>query len=447
MECDFELLAEQVLDKLANMNSVQGEVYILDSQEFTVEIADGKVENLKLAHDRGFGLRVLTDHRLGYAYTSDLSKSSLARVVEQAVYNARELAPDPNWELTASKNKGPELEIYDENTFLTSVDDKIILAKRIEEAAREYDLRVKITEKAAYHDAKYQVWVYNTHGVKRNYLGSYCGGYAVVVGEENGDNQTGFGLDYKLRYMDLDPIKIGREAGEKAIRMLGARTIDSARIPIVLDPYTATNFLGLFQTAFSAEAVIKGKSFFSDKVGKSVANREVTIIDDGTMAGMIGSSPYDGEGTTTSRTVLVDQGNLTGYLHNHYTARRMGTVSTGNSVRGSYKSTPEIGTTNFYIQAGSFSPTQILDGIGKGLYITDVMGMHTANPISGDFSIGASGILIENGKLTYPVKGIAIAGNLRDLLFDIDALGNDLTFFIGKGAPTIRIKTMSVSGN
>lgn len=447
MESDFEKLAEQVLDRISKQGPIQGEVYIQDAREFTVEVADSKVENLKLAHDRGIGIRVLTDHRLGCAYTSDLSKSSLERVVEQALNNARELEPDENWELPVKNNKGSELQIYDEDTFLTSVEEKISLAQRIEEAARNYDTRVKITEKAAYHDSRYKVLVYNTNGLKRDYIGSYCGGYAVVIGEDQGESETGFGLDYKLRFKDLNPLKIGREAGEKAIRMLGAKTMDSSHIPVILDPYTATNFLGLFQMAFSGEAVIKGKSFFKDKIGNPVASKTVTIIDDGTMPGLIGSLPYDGEGTPTSRTVLVQDGELGGYLHNHYTARKMGTKSTGNSVRDSYKNTPEVGTTNFFIQEGTFSPEHILEGITKGLYITDVMGMHTANPISGDFSIGASGIVIENGQLTYPVKGIAIAGNLRELLFDVEALGNDLTFFINRGAPTIRIKNISVSGN
>lgn len=447
MERNFEKLAEQVLDRIKNLGSIQGEAYIIDSREFTVEVAESKVENLKIAHDRGVGIRVLSDHRLGYAFTSDLSESSLDRAIEQALNNAKELEPDENWELPSHNEKGPELQLYDEATFQTSVDEKISLAQRIEEAARNYDDRVKITERAAYHDSKYQVLVYNTHGLQRNYIGSYCGCYAVVVGVDQGDNQTGFGLDYQLRYKDLDPVKVGREAGEKAVRMLGAKSLDSSEIPVVLDPYTAANFLGLFKTAFSGEAVLKGKSFFKDSMRNPVASKNVTMIDDGTKPGLISSMPYDGEGTATSRTVLVQDGDLQGYLHNSYTARKMGTISTGNSMRDSYKNTPEVGTTNFFLQEGSISPQQVLEGITKGLYITDVMGMHTANPISGDFSLGASGIVIENGQLTYPVKGIAIAGNLRDLLFDIEGVGNDLTFFISRGAPTIRIKKMSVSGN
>lgn len=447
MEAALDLLAEQALERIAKLANVEGEVYLLDSQELTVEVADGQVENLKLAQDRGIGIRVISEGRLGYSYTSDLSSSSLGRAVEQALHNSRELEPDPYLGLSNSHTKVPMLELYDEDTFLTPLEEKIALAQSIEAAARAYDSRITITEKAAYHDAHYKVWLYNTHGLRRFYRGSYCGGYTVVVAEENGSSETGFSLDYSLRYKELDPGKIGREAARKAVRMLGAKTIDSARMPVVLDPYTAANFLGLFRTAFSGEALLKGKSFFRDQEDQMVAAKEVTIIDDGTAPGLLGSAPFDGEGTASSRTVLVEQGYFRGFLHNNYTARKMGTKSTGNGVRDSYKSVPEVGTTNLYLQGGCLSSEQILAGITKGLYLTDIMGLHMANPISGDFSLGAAGLLIENGKLTIPVKGVAIAGNLKDLLLDIDALGNDLTFYLGKGAPTVRIKAMNISGN
>jgi PmbA protein len=207
-----------------------------------------------------------------------------------------------------------------------------------------------------------------------------------------------------------------------------------------------TELLGVLETAFSAESVIKGKSFLAGKDGKEVASPLVNIIDSGALEGQLGSSPFDGEGVKTGQTIVIKQGQLQGFLHNLYTANKMGVKSTGNAVRGSYKSTPEVGTTNFYLDKGKISREDLLKEIKRGVYVTEVMGMHTANPISGDFSLGASGLLIENGELTKPVKGIAIAGNLKELLMGIDAVADDLTFFVGKGAPTVRIQGITISG-
>ncbi|MGI6227501.1 MAG: TldD/PmbA family protein, partial [Peptococcales bacterium] len=287
----------------------------------------------------------------------------------------------------------------------------------------------------------------NSLGLKGYYQGAYCGGYGLVVAEDNGENQTGFGMQYNLKYCTLNPEKIGKEAGERAVRLLGAKSVPSQKATLILEPYIATNFLGIISPALSAEAADKGKSFLKDKLNKKVASNLLTLIDDGQMPGRILSAPFDGEGVPTSKTTLVEEGVLKSYLHNTYTAHKAGLQSTGNGIRGSYKSTPEIGTTNFYLEKGTLDPQQMIKEVEKGLYVTDVMGMHTANPISGDFSLGASGIWIEKGELKYPVRGIAIAGNIEQLLENIDGVGNDLTFFVGKGSPTIRINNISISGS
>ena len=182
------------------------------------------------------------------------------------------------------------------------------------------------------------------------------------------------------------------------------------------------------------------------KEGKKVASPLVRIIDHGALPGQVGSSPFDSEGVPTGETVLVQDGELLGFLHNLYTASKLGVVSTGNAVRSSFKSTPEVGATNFYFDKGTVSREELIGEIKRGLYVTEVMGLHTANPISGDFSLGASGLLIENGELTTPVKGVAIAGNLQGLLLGIDAVADDLTFYVGQGAPTVRVQGLMISG-
>lgn len=447
MNLDQSSIAQYVLDNTKKKGIKEAEAFLLDSTDLTVEVAEKKVENLKSAQVRGLGIRVIIDHKQGFASTSDLSQAAILKVIDNAIQNADQVERDENWILSSPHHKYPSLDIYDEGIFKASLQEKIEKTQEMEEAAKSYDARVTLTEKAVYNESCYNVGLYNSLGLSAQYRGSYCGGYVVVVGQEGNDNQTGFGLQYVLKYKDLNPSIIGLEAGEKAVRMLGAKTIKSASVPVLLDPHTMTSFLGILQTALSAEAVIKGNSFLAGKEGELIASSCLNIIDDGAMEGRLGSSPFDGEGTPTSRTVLIENGSLRGFLHNLYTAKKTNSNSTGNGMRGSFKTVPDVGISNMYIEKGEKTPKDLMTDIDYGLYVTNVMGVHTANPISGNFSLGASGLLIEKGKLTRPFKGVAIAGNIKDLLTDVEGVGDDLTFFVSKGAPTVRIKTMSVSGS
>lgn len=443
---DYTNLARKLIDEALKKGAHQAEIYISKSKELTIEVANGQVETLKNAEEHGLGIRVFVDHRLGYAYTSDLSPAALEVALDRAILNAEKTFSDPYNRLPKPVSDHRELALYDPSIENTPVEEKIQLALDMEKAAKEYDPRVKITESCTYQDSQYLVTLANSEGVLTGYRGAYCGCFAFVVAEENGDAQTGFGLQFELKYADLDPVKVGREAAEKAVRMLGAEKINTQKAPVVLDPYVATNFLGVLAPALSAEAVQKGKSLFAGKLGTQVCSSLISIIDDGALPGAIMSAPFDGEGVSTGRTALIEKGTLKNFLHNSYTAAKDGVTSTGNAVR-SFKSTPEVGTTNFFIEAGSVSRDELLSGIEQGFYVTEVMGMHTANPISGDFSVGASGLWIEKGKLTKAVRGVAIAGNLLSLLEQVDCVADDLTFFVGRGAPTVRIKEMTISGS
>ena len=281
--------------------------------------------------------------------------------------------------------------------------------------------------------------------MKLSYKGAY-GIYLALTAGEGDDSQTGFDLDFNLKYHSLKPEEVGRKAAGQAVRMLGARPVTTRKTPVVLDPYVAAGFLDLISTALTSEAVQKGRSLFAGKKDTEVASGKITVIDDGTLPGGIASAPFDGEGVATSRTVLIEDGVLKGYLYNTYTAAKDGVCSTGNGVRNSFKGTPEVGVTNIFIKPGSVPAEQLFSELEKGIYITEVMGMHTANPISGDFSVGVSGLLIEKGQLTRPVRGMALGGNIMDLLAGVNAVGNDLNFFGSRGSPTLRISEMTLSG-
>nr|WP_041314390.1 TldD/PmbA family protein [Heliomicrobium modesticaldum] len=439
-------LARRMVERAQAKGANLSEAYGLDAKELSIDVSKGIVETMKLAEDRGIGIRLFQGGKMGYSYTSDLSEKALEETVDRALANARWNAEDRFRGLPGKADRYPDVKTYDPSLAVVSVEQKIELAKAIEAAAKAVDGRIKIIERSSYTDTEYTVTIINSQGVDVACRGAYCGGYAYLVAEENGESQTGFSLSYGLSFDGIDPEQIGREAAEKALRMLGAKPVSSRRAPVVFDPYVATQFLAILAPSLTAEAVQKGKSLFAGKEGQPIAAPEVTVIDDGRMEGRILSAPFDGEGVPTSRTVLIDKGTLAGYLHNTYTAAKAGAVSTGNGSRGSFRGTPEVGTTNFYLQAGNCAPGELIGQIESGFYVTEVMGMHTANPISGDFSVGAAGLLIEQGRLTRPVRGVALAGNLLDWLQGIDGVGSDLTFFIGKGAPTLRVKEMAISG-
>lgn len=447
MVANLKDLAAQVVDKARKMGADQSEVFLISSKDLSIDVSNGSVETLKLAEDRGLGVRIFKDGRIGFAYTSDLGQTAIDEILRQALANSDRTSPDEFNYMPKPGGGYANLNLFDPEIARVPAEEKIEIAKTMEQAAKEYDPRITITERSSFFDAEYEVSLANSLGITADYRGAYCGCYADLVAEEKGESQTGFAISMNLNFKDLDPLRIGREAAAKAVRKLGAATVGTQKAVIVFDPYVATGFLGVIAPALSAEAVQKGKSLFGGKVGQQVASDKITIIDNGAMEGGIASAPFDGEGVPTSETILVQNGHLNGYLHNTYTAAKDGVTSTGNGVRSSFKSTPEVGTTNFYIKPGAHNPDDLIKDIGSGLYITDVMGMHTANPISGDFSVGAAGIWIENGKLTKAVRGVAIAGNILELLKEVEGVGSDLTFFGGKGSPTLRISKMTISGS
>jgi PmbA protein len=446
MDVKCQSIAENAVHKALQTGAAMAEAYISSSKDLEIEVRNDRVETLKLAEDRGMGIRVFQDGKTGFAFTTDLGDTAVWDAVTQALANARLAEPDPHRLLSCPAPSYPDLDLYDPSIRATTVEDKINMARTMESAARAADTRVSIIESSAYQDGRAEVTLVNSQGLTLYYGGAYCGMYITLVAGEGEDSQTGFAMKFSLRFADLDPVDLGKQAANRATRMLGAKPGVTQQAPVVLEPYVATGILGLLAPSLSAEAVQKGRSLLAGKVGQQVASEQINIIDDGTLPGGIASAPFDGEGVPTSRTVLVQNGRLQGFLHNIYTSAKDGVLSTGNGVRGSFKGTPEVGTTNFFIEPGRQTAEQIISDIDSGLYVTEVMGLHTANPISGDFSLGASGLWIEKGKLAYPVRGLAIAGNIMEMLGQVDAVGNDLEFFGGRGAPTIRVSHMSISG-
>ena len=423
------------------------EAYVSGGHELSVEVRHGEVETLKQAEDKGIGVRLLKGRQVGFAFGTELSPKGVEEVVSRALAAAVYTGADSCQCLPLPAGAYPVMDLYDATMAVVPVEEKIMLARRMEDAAFSFDPRVKVVESSTYYEGSGEVAIVNSQGISAAYRSAVCGLYISLAAQADGQSETGYALWFGRRYQELAPEALGREAASRAVKLLGARTIETATVPVVFDPYVAADVIGLLGPALTAEAVQRGRSLFAGKVGEQVAAPDVTLIDDGIFPSGVRTAPFDAEGVPTQRTVLIQNGVLQGYLYDTYTACREGKASTGNAVRGSFKSTPTVGTTNFYLEPGTSSPEELIAGVKEGFYVFEVLGMHIANPISGDFSVGAVGVWIENGVLTRPVRGVVIAGNVKELLLGMDAVANDLRFFGGRGSPTFRVAALRVSGD
>ncbi|MGE5454728.1 MAG: TldD/PmbA family protein [Methylocystaceae bacterium] len=438
--------AGQVAIDLATREKIEAEAFVLHDRQLSIEVVNGEVETLSESEQIGIGVRVIDQDKTGFAYTTDLSPQAVEDALHKAKQSAGYTTADQYLRLVEPGGSYPQMDLVDPAITEMTLEAKIALAIDVEKAARAYDKRITVVERTGYDDSIFEMAIMNTRGVNAYSRGAYCALYAMLVAEENGAPETGFALRTRREPKGLNPAEVGEEAAANAVRMLGAKSIGSKKMPVIFEPYVATNFISLIASAVSADAVQKGKSFFAGKLGQQVASPVLTVVDDQLRSEAVGSFPFDGEGTPAQRTVVLEKGWLKSYLYDAYTAAKDNCQSTGNGRRGSFRSLPGVGTSNFIIQPGEKSKEELIAEIDDGLMVTEVMGMHTANPISGDYSLGITGIRIEKGKLTYPVRGITMAGNLVDLLKDIEAVGSDLTFYGSDASPSIRLKAVSLGG-
>ena len=294
----------------------------------------------------------------------------------------------------------------------------------------------------------------NSNGVEFSYVATLASVSVTAVAEHSGQSETGWDFDVSHFVKDLEVEKVGRSAGKKALERLGGRRIPSGRYSVLLQNRVASELLSLLAHSFSAEQVQKGKSPLGGKKGQRYFSPVLSIVDDGLHPTGTGTSPIDGEGTPSQRTVLVTQGEVVGYLYDRYWANRENSTldhpratSTGNSRRSTIKSPPGVGISNFFVVAGNFPFSDLLNGLHLGLVVEEVMGLHTVDPISGDFSFGCSGYWVDKGVRVHPVKSIAMAGNLFELFQKVIGVGEDIRFFGEVGSPSLLIEGVEISGN
>jgi PmbA protein len=439
--------AEKILFYANSQKANAAEVYFRTYSSTAVEIKDQQVDAFERSLDIGAGLRVIVDGRLGFAFTTDLSDSALAALALAAVTNAQNTVPDPYHSLPA-KMPVPyyPVVIYDPDIVSLTEKEKLDRVMSMEREAFAVDKRIKRIRKASASFSDAETLIMNSLGAEVSYKSTACSSSIEVVAEDGGESQAGSEFDVNRFYRKLEIEEVGRRAAQRAIDLLGAKHVESVRAPVVLEATVAQEFLSMMASGFSAESVQKKRSLFIGRLDSVIASTAVTVLDDGLREGGLGTAPCDDETVPMQRKTVIDKGRLALFLYNTYTANKDKTVSTGNGMRGGFKGLPGVGLTNLFIEPGKEPLETLIQSIGNGLFVTEVMGMHTANPISGDFSVGATGFWVERGRKSYPVREITIAGNILNLMKHVDAVGSDLRFSGRIGSPSLRIKELSIGG-
>ncbi len=440
-------IAEKILSLASSFKADAAEVFLRSYTATTIEVKEKQVDAFDRARDIGAGLRVLVGRRMGFAFTTDFSDSACKALAQAAVTNARHTEPD-EYHAIPRKRASPyqSVIIYDPDIIALTEKEKIDRVMAMEREAFAVDPRIKRIRKASAGFSDSETLIVNTSGAEVFYKSTACSSNIEVVAEEKGESQAGSEFDVNRFYHKLDIEEVGRRAARRALDLLGAKHIASTKAPVVLEAPVAQEFLSMMASGFSAESVQKKRSLFIGKLDKEVASGVVTVYDNGLLEGGLGTAPSDDETVPMRKKTVIERGRLAMFLYNTYTANKDKTESTGNGVRGGFKGIPSVGVTNLYIEPGKNSLEDLIGSIDRGLFVTEVMGMHTANPISGDFSVGATGFWIEKGEKAYPVREITIAGNILDLMKHVDAAGSDLRFLGRVGSPSLRIKELSIGG-
>jgi PmbA protein len=425
------------------------EVYVSRGTETDARAYEGEVESLSQAASAGVGVRVVVGGKQGFAYAGSLDDGVVAETLAEARDNATFATPDEHVGLAEPDGVAPaSLELWDDALVAMPDAAKVEMALELERRTRHADKRVRQVAFADYGDVMAEAAVASSKGITATARRTVCSLGVEAIAGSDGDSQTGVGFSAGRGPGDLDLDKAVADAVERATRMLGASKARSGRCVVVLDPRVASTLLAVVSSALSGEAVTKGRSLFAGRVGEEVAVRGLTLVDDPTDARAFGASTHDAEGLSCRRNVLVDEGVLRGFVFDTTAARRAGVASTASAVRGGYATTPVAGCRALSLTPGTLGATEIMAELGDGFYVQSVTGIHSGvNPVSGDFSVGAEGLMVRAGAFAEPVREVTIASTLQRMLQSVLYVGNDVEWLPGVAAgQTIAIGDMALSG-
>ncbi len=427
----------------------QLEVYVSRDKELDVRAYEGEIESLSSSASAGVGVRSVTGGRQGFAYAGSLDEAVVADTLAEARDNSSFVTPDEHVGLAEPDGVVPaSLDLWDESVMSTPTATKVALALDLERRVRGADERVRQVAYCDYGDMAVESAVASSTGIVATSRRTVCSLSVMAIAGEGADSQTGFGFSAGRSPSELDLARTASDAVERATRLLGAKKAKSGRFVVLLDPRVTSSLLGIVASAFSGEAVTKGRSIFAGRVGEEVAVSMLEIVDDPTDARAFGASRYDAEGLACRRNVLIEGGVLSGFVFDTVSARRASTVSTASALRGGYATTPVAGCRAVLLSPGTLDARGIMSEVDEALYVQSVTGIHSGvNPVSGDFSVGAEGLMVRGGEFAEPVREVTIASTLQRMLQSVLHVGCDVEWLPGAAAgQTLAIADMALSG-
>ncbi len=425
------------------------EIYYSASRSVAVTVRAGEVDSYRVAETSGLSFRGLIRGRMGYASTEQLETDSISFLLEEAAGNAAVLDTDDDSDLFGGSDQYPQLQTYTAGLLDTPPDKLIAAAKQLEQLVLDADERITMVRQSSASVREHEVLIANTRGLHCHQQDSVGSMSVYVLAGTESETVSGGWFDYDLSNFEaIDPQQIAERAAYEVVSKLGASSMPSGMVPVILREDAASSLLAAHASIFSAEQVEKGFSSLVGKLGETIAGSNITLVDDPLMEHVPGTTIFDAEGVAASRNVLIEQGKLNTFLHNRKTAAKAGTTTTGNAARGGYKGKLGVSHHNLYIELGTRSLEQLIADIDYGVLITELHGLHAGtNPTSGNFSLSCIGYLIENGAIARPVNQITVSGNFHELLNDVVELGNDARFTGSCTSPSLRVRELSISGS
>jgi len=446
MNMDIKEIAGELVKTCLKKGADAAEVYIESGRNLSLAVRKGDIETVEEASAAGAGIRVFVKGRMAFASSNDLGARALSEAVGRAIEFAKITTADPNNVLPDDPGATEVAGLHDPGIAAVPMEDKIDFAKRLETLALK-DPRITKSDGASYGESEGEVVIANSNGLLKGYRSTGCGYGVSVVAEKGEQKSSGSDSCSRRFYGDLrKPEEIAEKAAREACEMLDPRTVKTQRAPVIFHADVARALLGGILGAVNGERVLQGASFLAKRMGERIAAETITVVDDGTREKGLASAPFDGEGVPTEKRIIVENGVLKGFLYNTGVAKRAGVKSTGNASRGGFESLPGIGPHNFFMLAGTARYEDIVAATKTGLLLKSVTG-YGINAVNGNFSGGAAGFWIENGKIAFPVQGLTIAGTADEILNGIDMVADDLDLNRSLAAPTLRVRMLQIGGD
>ncbi len=445
---EHQKIAENIIKKALGLGVDEAEAYIESNRDFSLLVRNGDVDTVKQSSTKGIGLTIYKDKKSGFSYTSDFTEDSLEEFTKRtielaAVADAKPWNTLPDY---GQERKQKDLDLWDPSVLEIEDTKKITIARTVEKRALSHDNRIRNSSGARFSDSESETIIVNSKGISRSYKTTRVSfGVSVIAGEGN-NMQSGGWSSSKRHFEELENIEdVATEAGKQAVEKLGAKPVQTARVPVVFDRYASGSFWRGILSAFSGDSVYKKTTFLTDYLEKPVASKLITIIDNPTIPRHIGSAPFDGEGKITRENVLVADGILKMFIYDSHTAQKAGVKVNTMARRRGYKGTASAGTLNTIVRNGNISRDNLIQGIQEGFYVTGLRGSGT-DVTTGTFSVGASGFWIKNGEIAFPVDGVTLGGNTAEILKKIEAIADDLDMRGSLSSPSFKVSELAVGG-